>query len=215
MFELFINHRIARIIVVSVFILSFLVPLINLIQVNSGFSDLFRIQAPDGQANYLASKVFGLTAFILLWWQIIFGLSLKENADKKLHIVLGLSLVSLIMLHVILFFSAVSIRNEEYAFGLLVPNFASGYYKIALSLGIIALILLFFTAVSGLLMKRRSMTFKYGHKAVFLMFSLVAAHSYMIGSEIQSGLLLYILYFSVISIFFLLIVKFTNVIGKT
>jgi len=204
-FELTPGKQMAKITIVMLFLVSVLIPFFSIMQTNSGVEDIFRVYAPKGQLYYLVSKTFALCAFILLWWQLIF--SLLNKIKGRLHIYLGLFLFSLVLLHVLLFFSAASVRTDGYALHIFVPEFTSGYYKNALSFGVIAFLFLLASIVAGLLRNKISLRWKLGHRFVFIVYALVLVHSFMIGSEMQSGLFLYIFYFSVVSVFSALLVR--------
>ncbi len=172
----------------------------------NGTQDLLRTGAPEGQLFYLGSKIAGLCAFILLWWQCLTALfnhrgdSTRRYAPgKRLHIIFGLSLLVVILLHASFFVTAVSLRSEQVAWHVLVPAFTKGYYVIALSLGIFALLMILMAMAAGLLRKRFPQGWKFGHALVFVVVILASMHAYMIGTEMQSDLFLPLFWFVVVS----------------
>lgn len=166
-----------------------------------------RAGAPEGQLFYLSSKVLGLCAFTVLWWQFLTTLLARQGQlpsryvpGKRMHIVLGLVLLVLGLLHVTTFVAAASLRSGYLAWQLLVPTFSKGYYVTAVALGIIALLLVLTATAAGLLRKRLPGSWKWGHMPVFGAVVLVCIHAYMIGSEMQSILFLPMFWFVVMSL---------------
>lgn len=148
---------------------------------------------PPRQILYLLSKASGLCAFVLLVWQICLSLLAKLrllegrlSVGKRFHISMGASIVVLTLLHAGTFVAAASVRSGHLALHILIPNI-NGYYQIALSLGVFALLALIAGVYFGSAKKLKRSN-HYGHYLVFLTVALVYVHAYLIGSEIQSGL---------------------------
>src|SRR3990167_2131678 len=122
----------------------FLVPGLTFFKTTGDLTVYFRHKVLDGQFLYVVSKFLGLYALIFLWLQVLKGL-LGEYGDRFLgtqrsftfHRNLGLWIISLFMSHAVLFVWSVSIRNNHFAFGLLIPHFLGSYYPSILSLGLI------------------------------------------------------------------------------
>jgi len=112
----------------------------------------------------------------------------------------GISIFVLIFCHVLLFVSAVSIRQEELSIGMLLPDFSIGYYKNGLSLGVLAFFFILIATISGILRKRLHKFWKLGHGFVYLTFALATVHGLMIGSDVNSVLLSTIVYGAVLSL---------------
>jgi hypothetical protein len=146
---------------------------------------------------YLLSKLFGLSAFVLLCAQVfltVLGLITKRinfiEAGKSFHIALGLVLTTVILSHASLFIIAVSLRSGHSALHLLLPNLTGGYYALAVSFGVLSLYLVVCSVYFGYKArsrKHKSRQFRNGHLLVYVFSALVLVHARMIGSEIQSG----------------------------
>lgn len=190
--------------------LFFVLVMLFLINANSGFYNVFRADAPDGQFLYLLSKTLGLTALFLLWWQLFStllsstGLLNKARltiikAGKTTHIVFGSLLAIMIISHAGLFISAVSLRQDLLAIHLLVPDF-SGYYHLGLSFGVIALFVILLGVALAAVRRHLHVLWGYAHRLVLPGFALAALHAVMIGSEAGSGIILFLLVFFVLSL---------------
>jgi len=164
----------------------------------SNFSELSRAYAPPGQTLYLLSKITAIFVYVLMWWQIMLGI-LKKISTRH-HILLGLSVFSLIFMHAALFISAVSIRQDELSLGMLLPNFTSDYYRSGLSFGVMALFFILIATVTGAFRNKLQNTWKVGHNLVYLTFILATIHGLMIGSDVNSGLFPYIFYGAILSL---------------
>ncbi len=169
------------------------------------FSELSRLYAPPGQALYVYSKVVAIFVYILMWWQIM--VSILKKVDTKQHIFLGISILGLTLAHVFLFISAISIRQEEINLGMLLPNFTNDYYKSGLSFGVMALFFIFIATFTGIFRKKIQGFWKVGHSLVYMTFVLATVHGLMIGSDVNSGVLSYIIYGAVFSLTFATIYK--------
>ena len=185
---------------------------------NGGLSNGLRAQAPDGQFLYLLSKSVGLTALLMLWWQLFTalitscGFSARARLPifkpgKTTHVVFGSMLALFIISHAGLFISAVSLRQDSLAMHLLVPDF-SGYYHAALSLGVIAFFMILAAVIMAVTRKYMQRLWLYGHQLVLLAFGLAALHAVLIGSEVGSGMLLYLIILLVSSI---VVMVFANI----
>ncbi|HFD31674.1 MAG TPA: hypothetical protein ENJ28_03010 [Gammaproteobacteria bacterium] len=169
------------------------------------FTELTRTYAPAGQTSYLFSKIMAIFVYVLMWWQIMLGLVNKVNT--KHHILLGLSVFSLILMHVLLFISAVSIRQGELKLGMLLPDFTSDYYKSGLSFGVMALFFIVIATFTGVFRKKLQSFWKLGHSLVYITFALATTHGLMIGSDVNSAVFSYIVYGSVFSLILAFVYK--------
>lgn len=184
---------------------------------NKGIANGLRSEAPDGQFLYLLSKSVGLTALLMLWWQLFSALAVSAGLlvraqipifkpGKATHIVLGSLLALFIISHAGLFISAVSLRQDSPALHLLLPDF-SGFYHAALSLGVIAFFLILGAVILAATRKYLPRLWLFGHRLVLLAFGLAVIHAVLIGSEAGSGLLLYLLLSLFVSILVMVIVN--------
>lgn len=179
----------------------FITGLVAYVLLSTGdFSELSRLYAPPGQALYVYSKVAAIFVYILMWWQIM--LSILKKINTELHMFLGISILALTLTHVFLFISAISIRQEELNLSMLLPSFTSDYYKSGLSFGVMALFFIFIATFSGVFRKKIQGFWRGGHKLVYVTFAFATVHGLMIGSDINSGTLLYIIYGAVFSLIF-------------
>jgi len=189
-----------------IFMILLVIPPVYLVIENQGLNDIFRTTAPDGQLYYLLSKLIGLMAFIVLCAQIVFALLDKIDKHKpptsylKRHIIIGSTLLVLILMHSGLFITAVSSRSGHINLHPLVPDFNSGYYNAAVSLGVLALLFTLIAVASGLLRKRCTKKWKSGHALIFVVMVLVCFHAWMIGSDVQSSSLLPLFLLAVVGV---------------
>lgn len=172
---------------------------------NGHLTEMSRSYAPPGQTLYLLSKITAIFVYLLIWFQIMVGIISKVN--KQLHIMLGIAVFSLITIHVILFISAVSIRQDELSLGILLPNFSSNYYKSGMSYGVMALFFIVIASLAGIFRKKFQNHWKMGHGFVYVTFSLASVHGLMIGSDINSGRLPYFIYGAVVSLMLAFVYK--------
>lgn len=171
---------------------------------------VFRTSAPDGQFLYLLSKSLGLTALCLFWWQLFSSLVFSSETfgntwisnfkmGKSTHIAFGSLLALMIISHASIFISAASLRQDSLAMHLLIPDF-SGFYQMALSLGVIALFTIIISVVLAATRKYFKKLWLYGHRCVLLAFGLASVHAILIGSEAGGGVFMYLIVFFMLSI---------------
>ncbi len=172
--------------------------------------------APDGQLLYVLSKVLGITALSLLWWQLFISLVSRKFAvmractpGRMMHIVTGILLLLMIVSHAGMFLGAVSLRQGYLAVNLLIPNFTD-YYHTALSLGVISLFMVLASVFVALLRRYISDLWFRGHYLVMLAFALVCIHALQIGSEAGSGGMKYLLLFYIFTIALLVLLKLND-----
>lgn len=151
----------------------------------------FRYQTLPGQTYYVFSKLAGLLALFCLWLQLLGGLlgtqlyaAIGFSPTLTYHRALGLITLAMILLHIGLFVTAASLRNEQFAYKLLLPNF-SDYYQTMISLGLISTILLFIAIVPALWNHVLSSKGYWLHRLSLLVITIVFWHAYSIGTEIQ------------------------------
>jgi len=173
-----------------------LLPLVLLFMSPGYFSGLFDSPKPPGQTLFLLVKLSGLYAIYLVSLQMILALVkprpsaiLPIKWNHKLHIVLGLFILFLIIVHVFLFLGATWQRTCAFPWEALIPKFNHGYYQQRLAAGVIAFWLSGILIVAGI--RRRTKTrlpWAMIHKVAFIVFVLAIIHSISIGSETQSAL---------------------------
>lgn len=198
-----------------------LVPLGFFILSHDGLSGLLRLSAPEGQQFYLASKAFGLCALVVLCWQMLSALIGKYkqsaqpySAGKRLHVVLGSTLLALVVLHVSSFVTAASLRSGHLALKVLLPNFTAGYYTTAVSLGVIALLLISIAAIAAFLRKKLPV-WRASHAMVFVAVVLVFFHVYLIGSEVRADYLLPVFWLAVGSVLLVSALRIIRLLGSS
>lgn len=154
--------------------------------------------APPGQGLYVASRLLGLIALSLFWFQAMTALARGVPRLQGFFLLspvnhrrLGLSLFGLVIAHVLLFFLAVSLRTGHVAYGVLIPDFEAGFYRFYVSLGVIALALLPLGIAAGYL-RRRLAGIRWLHRIWPVVFALVFLHGVNIGTETRIGLMFYV-----------------------
>lgn len=151
----------------------------------------FTEQVPGGQFLYVLSKLAGLYALVLIALQIIATLStrvitLSVVNRNSLHRWLGSFVIILAIAHLLLFFAAVSIRQDAPAMGLFLPSFKD-YYHTRLSFGLFALWAFFLVAVAGMArMRGGTRLSRWLHRSYWIGISLVYLHALAVGTETQS-----------------------------
>ena len=148
---------------------------------------------PPGQIFYILSKLAGLYAVFMLCVQVILGLINRTPLAAKIgflniqfHRNFGLATFTVLLLHIVFFMTAVSIRQEHIAYKLLLPNLDNGFYNIAVSLGVFAFYGLLIVIMAGFVRKRlgsSKKTWKWIHRISFIALVLTLAHCILIGSE--------------------------------
>jgi len=177
-----ITHGITLIILATI-------PAFYWLQSIDDFSIYIDYETPPGQLFYIFSKLTGLYAVFLLWLQILLGLARRTPYGERLglsilfHRNLGIVAFTALVLHAALFIIAVSLRKEDFAYDLLLPVFDHGFYRIAVTLGVLALYGLIFTLVAGILRRRGKQWAVWMHRISLLAFALTLAHCLLIGTE--------------------------------
>jgi predicted ferric reductase len=162
-------------------------------------------ETPPGQILYIFSKLMGLYAVFLLWLQILLGLGRKMPNGQRpgismtLHRNLGIATFAALVLHAALFVLAVSVRKEYFVYGLLLPVFNDGFYRLAVTLGILALYGLIFTLIAGVLRKQGKKWAVWMHRISLVAFALTLVHCLLIGTETR--------YFTMIALYSLMVIS--------
>lgn len=157
----------------------------------------FSYSVPPGQLVYVLSKLTGMIALVLIGMQAMLALvkdvarpRMLSNISVRTHIRLGLTTFAFCLLHVGLILSAFSLRQGKFPAVMLLPDFSSGYYRLYISLGVIA----FYLLCIGVLAGWKARTKRPGWKAVHMVWPLVVGlaywHSLSIGSESRTGIVL-------------------------
>jgi len=161
---------------------------------------------PAGQRFYLASKLLALLALACLFLQIVFMVYSRYAPSKKFywnihaHLLLGLCTFVLIAAHSIAFAAAASFRGGSPAYALLLPNFHTGLYNAAVSLGLIAFYLSIVLVALGFFSRVKGVKYRRFHRyLVWLVLLCVLVHSVAIGSESKTWPML-LFYFAAILI---------------
>ena len=158
----------------------------------------FSPSTPPGQLLYVLSKLAGMYALLFIALQIIVSLAgrLKLIPLHRLrlsHPILGILVVFLGVAHALLFFTAVSLRQGDPAWGLLFPGFRD-FYHTHLTLGVFGLWILIAVMISGVVrFVSGSSAARMLHRGYWASITLVYIHALAIGTESQSrlGLALY------------------------
>lgn len=187
--------------------LLFLIPGWVFLTTEGDLSVYFLYPVPIGQFLYLLCKLCGLYAIVCFGLQLLQGLlascgySLLGTAiSPASHRRMGLWVLVLMLLHIGLFVTAVSLRNGHFAYQFLLPNFFESYYPAMVSLGLIAACLLLLTVLSAILGKSGKGRWFWGHRLAWPAFFLALFHSYSIGSETRIAPMQYVFGLMLVSI---------------
>jgi len=156
------------------------------------YQALFDVPKPPGQVYYELSKLVGLMAFWLMLLQLMTGLLghtqlVSSYWSQNKHKALGILTVAMIIAHIGLFVTAVSLRTGHISLGLLIPSFSQGYYKLMLAFGVMAFWLLTIVVLSGAMRTKKTHPFwRLAHKLTLVIYVFVLLHSLSIGSETRS-----------------------------
>lgn len=153
----------------------------------------FRYGAPIGQIWYVFSKLFALYAVLLLWYQVLFTLlkgthyyGLFPTWSFLRHRIIGSLTLLLIVSHIACFVTAVSLRKDMPAWGLLLPDFRD-FYHTAITVGLFGFFILLIAIGAALLRERFPSVWKMTHRSMILVVGLGLVHSYLIGTETRYG----------------------------
>ncbi len=166
--------------------------------------------APVGQGIFRYSRLFGLLAFCLVVVQLLFTLIAsvglfpkRSNRLTQLHVIFGGALLAVVFLHVVLFITGSTLRTGSWSWHSLSIDFNSGYYRSAVSIGLLALCGLVFLMASGWIRLRPTQKVAKGqaqlwpvviHRVVSLLVTVaIVYHSFSIGSETRNGMVLVVL----------------------
>ncbi|MGD9255680.1 MAG: ferric reductase-like transmembrane domain-containing protein [Chromatiales bacterium] len=153
---------------------------------------------PDGQLIYVLSKLAGLYALLFIAMQMIAALpgysgNPLRRWQGRSHRLTGIVIICLAVAHLMLFFAAVSIRQDAPALGMFLPSFED-YYHTRLAFGLFALWLLLIVMVAGIMRFRsKAGLARWVHKLYWVAIVLVYLHALAVGTEAQTraGLLFY------------------------
>jgi hypothetical protein len=173
----------------------------------------FSERVPEGQLLYILSKLTGLYAIGLLGLQVFIGITPSPGL-KRYHRLTGYLLFLFIIIHAALFFYAASLRAGSIAYQILIPDFGSGFYQLAVSLGVVAVCLIPLVIVTGVYRQKKSLVAGWLHWISIVVCVLAFLHSYQIGSDTRSVVVtaFYLLIASgfVIALFYRAIFRFKN-----
>ena len=211
-----INMRVGSFLSDLMVIASLVIPGLTWLLTTSDLQSYFAYQNLDGQFLYVLSKLFGLYAVVFVWLQLLGGL-LKPQVEKyysplsvRFHKTMGSVSFLLVILHVILFITAVSLRNDHIAWKLLIPKFDQGYYAFMLTMGLLALGLMTIGILARGVLLRYSSAKRWMHRFIFVAFYMVLLHSYTIGSETRVGAMKFLYLLMLVSISGALLHKILN-----
>lgn len=149
----------------------------------------FTYQVLPGQSLYVISKLCALLALFGLCVQTISGLLgnrfyelLAIHNKTRFHLTLGLTTLFLVIGHVALFVTAVSIRNGHMAWNLLRFNWGD-FYSAMLSLGLVSLILLLVGTFIRLIKTMPELFSRWLHRINMIAFVLILIHASQVGTE--------------------------------
>jgi len=154
----------------------------------------FRYGAPTGQIWYVFSKLFGLYGALLIWYQA-FSTLLKNTCYSSTfpswtllrHRYLGGLTLLVITCHIAFFVTAVSLREETFAWNLLLPDFRD-FYHTAITIGLIGFAMALMAVFVATLRGRFPNIWKVLHRAMLAVVTLGLVHGFLIGTETRYGL---------------------------
>jgi len=153
----------------------------------------YRYGSPVGQIWYVSSKLFGLYAVLLLWFQAISSLLKDTRYWVKFpcwtmlrHQYIGTASLFLVVLHVFSFTVATSLRKDTFAWRLLLPDF-SDFYHTSISVGLFAFLILIFSFLVAIFRTRIPFNWRYLHRGMLIAIALGIIHSFLIGTETRYG----------------------------
>lgn len=158
--------------------------------------DYFLPSVPTGQVFYIFSKLTGLLALSLITLQIslmvgrrVRFVRVSRRWNLSRHRWLGVATMLMVFAHVALFISATTLRAEHLTWHLLLPRFQSGFYDQMVSLGALGFFLILLIGWFGRFAYRSHARMLHRF-FVAVMIVLVMVHSYAIGSESNSPIML-------------------------
>lgn len=163
-------------------------------------------ETPPGQVCYILSKLAGMYAIFLLWLQVVLAFLSKTPAGEKLlfrglkfHRKLGFLAAGFLLLHVVLFVTAASLRTGHFAYKLLLPDFSDGFYAFAVTLGVLALYGAVIAIIAGYARAKGIHKAKWLHRVSVPVLILALAHCLLIGSETRFAVMM-VVYVLMVSI---------------
>ncbi|ODS24270.1 hypothetical protein AB835_04385 [Candidatus Endobugula sertula] len=154
----------------------------------------FRYGAPTGQIWYVFSKLFGLYAVLLLWYQAVSTLLITTSLTTFFpqwtflqHRIVGSLTLLVVMIHIACFVTAVSLRKDTVAWNLLLPDFRD-FYHTAITIGLCSFFVMLVAIGTALLRKRFPAMWKKIHRNMVIVISAGLVHGYLIGTETRYGL---------------------------
>ena len=156
----------------------------NATQVFDAFKSAGVSSFPKGQVIYIASKTMGLLALGVAALQIIVGYT-SSSVSRRLHAVLGVSLLIFALSHWLLFSLAVYQRADFFPWKNLKIWSDGTFYHTGIMFGSLAFWSLIIISMTGFAAKKRIVIAKIVHRFGFTVFSLALIHALMIGTEAQ------------------------------
>lgn len=188
-----------RMLVILVCLITFVMPLGVWLASAGNPLAYFSAAVPPGQTFYVFSKLFGLLAIVMLWFQGMAALA--KNApvlrgfprlSRRAHVALGVASVTAVVLHVSWFVIASSIRTQHVALDLLLPTFSHGHYRMMVGVGAIAFWLLALALLGGWRRLKGSQGARWLHRLVLGAMCAGFVHGMTVGSETRFGLMTYV-----------------------
>lgn len=196
-----------RLLVPAVCIVTVSIPVLVWLISTHGPLAYFVNEVPPGQRFYILSKLFGLLALALFWFQCMAALARFAPAlrgflslSRQQHVWIGASTFALIVIHIGLFVAASTLRTGHLALPLLIPKFDQGFYTSFVSLGAIAFWILVAVIVAGVFRARGAEVWRWVHRASLVVFTLGFLHGITIGTETRFGLMKYVYAFIALSL---------------
>ncbi|MGH1461893.1 MAG: hypothetical protein ACRBB6_07650 [Neptuniibacter sp.] len=178
-----------------IFLVLFFGPALLWLKHTGDLSLYFSEQMPPGQIPYIFSKLAGMYALLIMFWQV--SITMLERLSNALgrkaeicwlglpHRMTGTIVFGLVVAHFLLFFSGVSLRQGYPAFGLFLPNLKD-YYHIHVSFGLFAFWGLCIVVATGIVSGIKGTPLSKWHNFFYVSLGLTCLHAFSIGSEVAS-----------------------------
>lgn len=147
-------------------------------------------RVPTGQILYLFSKLFALYALAFMTAQVLIGVGGRDSRYFHLHPLTGALSAVFVLLHLSTFLIAATLRSKHSALETLIPVFDKGFFKLSVSIGVIAAYLLIAVVISGLLLARKWSGIRYIHYFAYAVVALGFIHSFFIGTETRQPVII-------------------------
>jgi len=152
----------------------------------------FSSAVPEGQLLYVLSKACALTAVVLVWIQMLAGLTIASRGmvspriSIQWHQQLGVAVLAMLLFHWATFVAGVSLRIDRLAVDYIFPTLSHGFYRAVVSLGMASFAIMLVASLAPLV-RTRFQRWRTLHICAAIGAIGGAVHSWLIGSETRMG----------------------------